>query len=818
MGALSHLRIVEIGSAAATSYCARLFADFGATVQKVEPSEGDPLRRAAPLTPKGHSAWFAFLNFNKSSIALDPDDANAASLLSELIGHCDILIDGRDVDAAGCPSFDLAAIKQRHPGLIHLEASWFCGEGPYAQFEATDSTIRALTGLIKLVGPVEGPPMHAPDFQTGILAGLWGFISAASSVLGRMQDGRGRSSRLSIFESSIAVTEYIMFESFSRGDIMRRIGVNRFWPTFPVGIYETRQGWLGVTTVTPAQWRAFCEMLGLPELRDDPALFLGVDRLQHIAAIESKIIPKLKERTAQEWFAEGLQRKIPIVPVPAIGDLIADEEKRARGAIVPILIGDEAGFTAGSMQRLTGTPPRRGGAVPDIGEQMIGRAHAHKTEMPAASPKPGSANRLPLDGIRVIDFSMGWAGPICTRTLADLGADVIKIEAIQYPDWWRGVDRRPAYILEQMYEKSVRYCIMNRNKRGITLDLTRPQGLDLAKQLLADADLVVDNYSVEVLPKLGLGYEVLSQLNPKLVMMSMSAFGAGSTHRDCRAYGSTLEQGSGLPSVVGDPDGPPVMSHTAFGDAVGGMNGCAAVLTALIHAKLTGKGQFIDLAQIECMMPFAAPWIVAHSIGGEAPTKYGNRHPDFVPHGCFPCAGRDKGQDNWIVVAVSGDAMWPKLAQLLGRADWASDETLRTAAGRRDMESEIEAAIAGWTSSREPEAAMNALQAAGIASGVARLPIELLKDPQLHARGFIQEIDRAFIGRHPQPSMPFREGANPFPIRKPPPTLGQHNREILAGLLGLSDAEIEQLTRDGIIGTEMLMEEQLVKEKKRAAG
>ena len=147
-------------------------------------------------------------------------------------------------------------------------------------------------------------------------------------------------------------------------------------------------------------------------------------------------------------------------------------------------------------------------------------------------------------------------------------------------------------------------------------------------------------------------------------MMSMSAFGTGSIHRDCRAYGSTLEQGSGLPSVVGDADGPPVMSHTAFGDAVGGLNGCAAVLTALIHARLTGKGQFIDLAQIECMMPFAAPWITAHSIDGGAPAKYGNRHPDFVPHGCFPCAG----SDNWIVVAVSSDAMWPKLCQIAGPA------------------------------------------------------------------------------------------------------------------------------------------------------
>jgi crotonobetainyl-CoA:carnitine CoA-transferase CaiB-like acyl-CoA transferase len=814
MGALSHLRIVEIGSAAATSYCARLFADFGASVLKIEPPQGDPLRGTAPLTPAGHSAWFAFLNFNKSSIALDPNDSNASARLSALIADCDVLIDGRDVDAADCPAIDIAGIKQRHPDLIHLEASWFGGEGPYAKFAATDSTVRALTGLVKLVGPADGPPMHAPDFQTGIFAGLWGFIAAASSVLGRMQDGRGRSSRLSIFESAIAVTEYIMFESFSRGDIMRRIGVNRFWPTFPVGIYETKQGWLGVTTVTPAQWRAFCEMLGLNELRDDPTLFMGTDRLERMEEIEGQFIPKLKQRTAQEWFAEGLRRKIPIVPVPDIGDLIADEEKQARGAIVPILIGDESGFTAGSMQRLIGTPPRRGGAVPDIGEQMLGSAHAAESPARAPAPSPDAANRLPLEGIRVIDFSMGWAGPICTRTLADLGADVIKIEATQYPDWWRGVDRRPAYVLEQMYEKSVRYCIMNRNKRGITLDLTRPQGLNLAQRLLADADLVVDNYSVEVLPKLGLGYNILSKLNPKLVMMSMSAFGAGSMSRDCRAYGSTLEQGSGLPSVVGDPDGPPVMSHTAFGDAVGGLNGCAAALTALIHAQLTGKGQFIDLAQIECMMPFAAPWIIAHSIDGKAPVKHGNRHPDFVPHGCFPCAGAD----NWIVVAVSSDAMWPKLARLLGRDNWAADAKLQTAAGRRAIESEIEAAISAWTAARDPDAAMEALQAAGVAAGVARLPIELLKDPQLQARGFVQEIDRAFIGRHPQPSMPFRETDEPFPIRTAPPTLGEHNREILGGLLGLSDAEIDQLAREGIIGTEMLMEEQLVKEKKRAAG
>ncbi len=809
MGALSHLQVIEIGSSAATSYCARLFADFGADVQKVEPPAGDPLRRCAPLTPRGNSPWFAFLNFNKSSIIIDATDPDAITRLTALIEDCDILIDGRYVDPANCPSIDIAAIRQRRPGLTYLEASWFCHDGPYAGFAATDSTIRALAGLVKLVGPVEGPPSHAPDFQTGILAGLWGFIAAASSAVARMQGGAGRSWSLSIFESSLALSDYLMFEAFAHGDVMRRIGSNRFWPGFPVGIYETKEGRLGVTTVTPAQWRAFCDMLGLSELRDDPALVLGEDRRQRAEELERKFIPRLKSRTAREWFAEGLKRKIPMVPVPEISDLLLDAEKSARGAIVPVVLSEENGLTVGSMLRLTFTPPRRGGKVPAPGEQQAFANARHLTGTAWPSSRSIDTARRPLQGIRVIDFSMGWAGPLCTRTLADLGADVIKVEAIQYPDWWRGVDRRPAYIDSEMYEKTVRFCVMNRNKRGITLDLTRPQGVALAKRLVAEADIVVNNYSVDVLPKLGLGYDVLRTLNPRLVMMSMSAFGADSVNRDCRAYGSTLEQGSGLPSVIGNPGGPPTMSHTAFGDPVGGLNGCAAVLVALIHARNTGQGQFIDLAQIECMMPFEAPWITVHSIDGVPPPRYGSRHPQFVPHGCFRCAG----EDNWIMIAVTDAEMWHRLARLIGRPDWARDTSLKSAEARRGIEDVIETAITAWTLSRDADQAMSELQAAGVAAGVARLPIELLKDRHLASRGFLQDVERAFIGRHPQPSMPIREAASPYAICTAAPTLGQHNVEVLSELLGLSDSEIAQLIRGGIIGTAMLSEGELASKK-----
>ncbi|MBR1165227.1 CaiB/BaiF CoA transferase family protein [Bradyrhizobium elkanii] len=803
--ALSRLRVVEIGSSAATSYCARLFADFGSEVWKVEPPAGDPLRCSAPLTPGGQSAWFAFLNFNKSSVVIDSADVEAVKGLTGLIESCDILVDGRDIDCAECPPVDVAAIRQRHPRLIYLEASWFGQDGPYSKFAACDSVVRALAGLIKLIGPVEGPPLHAPDFQTGILAGLWGFIAASSSVFARIQSGAGRSYSLSIFEACISLSEYQLFEAFQRGQVMRRIGINRFWPNFPAGIYETRRGWLGVTTITPTQWRSFCDMLELPQLRDDPALVLGADRLNHMEQIEQLFIPRLRSRTAQQWFVEGLKRKIPIVPVPEISDLLEDKEKIERGAIVTIWLGEERALTAGSMQRLTLTPPRRGGTVPGLGEwQAFTNSRSNSTSGVSMSAGRSGRAEQPLQGTRVIDFSMGWAGPLCTRTLADLGADVIKVEAIQYPDWWRGVDRRPDYVNRQMHEKTLRFCMMNRNKRGITLDLTRPEGLTLAKRLIASADIVVDNYSVDVLPKLGLGYEIIRMLNPRLVVMSMSAFGTNSAYRGCRAYGSTLEQGAGLPTVVGTVNGPPVMSHVAFGDAIGGLNGCAAVLVALIHARETGQGQFIDLAQIECMIPLAAPWIIIQSLCGTS-TRYGNRHPQFVPHGCFRCAG----EDSWIALAATDAAMWQRLASLIGRADWAADPSLKLADHRRTMEDEIESTIEAWTRARDPEQVMSELQAARIAAGVVHLPIDLLQDPQLRSRSFFQELDRAFIGLHPQSSIPIREGPRPHSIRRTAPTLGEHNKEILAGLLGLSEAEIADLETKGIIGTRMLSEVEL---------
>jgi crotonobetainyl-CoA:carnitine CoA-transferase CaiB-like acyl-CoA transferase len=329
---------------------------------------------------------------------------------------------------------------------------------------------------------------------------------------------------------------------------------------------------------------------------------------------------------------------------------------------------------------------------------------------------------------------------------------------------------------------------MNRGKRAITLDLTVPDGVALAKALVTGADAVIENYSAEVLRKFGLGYPDLVKVNPSLVMVSMAAFGSTGPWKETRAYGSTLEQGSGLPGVAGRPADPPMMNHLAFGDAVGGLNACSAMLLALLHKKRTGQGQFIDLSQVQCMLPFTAAWAIEQSATGRIAPRAGNRHPLYKPHGVFPSAGIDK----WVFVAATDDAMWAALAQAIG---WT---------GPRTAEDEIERAVAAWTRQRSADEAMRILQRAGVVAGAVRHPLQLIDDPHLGARGFWQWIERAYVGRHPQPSPPYRESDLPVTVTTPAATLGQYNDEVLGDVLGLSAGEIARLAREGVIGTEAL--------------
>ncbi len=832
---LRSLRVVELGTLPAASYCARLFADFGATVVHVEPPGGDPARTAAPLIRDGAgqpaSGWFTFLNVGKQSLSVDPADPEQRARLDALLASADVVIDGCDAAVRASWGLDTARLAALPDGPVVADVSWFGREGPYAAYAGSDAVCRALAGLVELIGPVEGPPLTLPDYQAAITGGVAAFVPLMASVLartpygqtaGEAQRAEARASRdlapaggerweLSVFESSIALCEFQTAEGYATGIPQGRRGLNRFTPTYPMAIYRCKEGWLGLTIVTPAQWASLCELVGLPEsMINDPAyLPSGPLRLMHADTLEPMLRERFLARTAAEWFERGLALRLPLAIVPDMAGVLRTRVFRDRGMFVPIDVGGRVIEGPGSPMHLSDSPPRRGGRVPALDEHepspfgpAAGRRFASRPARHSGSDAYDPM--LPLAGVTIVDLSMGWAGPLCTRNMADLGADVIKVEACGYADWWRGVSNNPADFEARVYEKQPRFNIMNRNKRAITLDLTSAEGVRLLKELVRGADAVVENYSSSVLKKLGLDYAVLREVNPSLVMVSMAAYGSGNAWSEARAYGSTLEQGSGLPSAAGRDGDPPMMSHIAYGDAVGGLNGASALLVGLVHRRSTGRGQHIDISQIECMLPYAAPWIIEQSANGSVAPRLGNRHPDHWPQGVYRCAG----DDCWLLVTVTGDACWQALCGVIdpaGDAAPAGAASLATVAGRRAAIDRIDAAIEAWTSRHTPDEAMRLLQAAGVPAGVVRPPIGIVDDPHLVARGFWQRVERAYIGTQPQPLPPFRMNGRVLPVRRPAPTLGEHNAEILGGRLGLDDAALQVLRDTQVIGTEARM-------------
>ncbi len=782
---LAGVRVIEIGFLEAGAYCAKLLADFGADVIKIEPPTGDPLRRAPPFVGSAanpDSALFGWLNAGKRSLVVAPGDDGR---LAELLAGADVLIDSSDSSTARARH---AGYRTDFPGLAVISLSWFGESGPYRDFTGSDAVCRALAGLVKLAGPVEGPPVFLPDHQASVFAGLSAF-TATTAALWSAQ--RGRRFEISVLESSVVLSEFPAALASYDGEPERRLGLNKFHPTF-MGIYACREGWLGVTAGGPRLWWSFCELLGFTDWLQDSTLDTWAGRRDRLPEIDARIGERLKDKTAREWFEITMARRLPIVMVPTMADLLAEPVHRAAGAFETIEIGASCFEAPTTPLRLTGTPPGARGPAPALGSSDAGWTGA-STPRPSAPPAPKAR---PLQGMRILDLAMGWAGPLVSRQLADLGAEVLKIEACAYPDWFR-----PPLIAEERarpHELNPWFAALNRGKFGAALDVYTADGVAVIKRLLKTVDALVENYSADVMPKVGLDYDVVRRINPAIVMLSMPAFSAQGDWRSVRAYGSTLEHGSGLPTVAGLADGPPAMSHVAYGDPNGGLNGAAALMAALLHQRRTGEGQHIDLSQVQALFPLAAPWIIEQSVTGEV-RRRGSRHPLFVPNGAFRCAG----EDEWIVVSVTSDDAWLRLCGLLGRADFAADPALGAAAGRRAREAEIEAALAAWAASRGPEQAMAELQAIGVAAGVARTPGELFDDPHLRDRGDWQLVDREWSGPQSIFSAPFREDGAPYAIERPAPTLGEHNRRILCEQLGLGDAELDRLIATGVSGYDM---------------
>jgi len=413
--------------------------------------------------------------------------------------------------------------------------------------------------------------------------------------------------------------------------------------------------------------------------------------------------------------------------------------------------------------------------------------------------------RLPLTGIRVLDFSMVWAGPMCTRALADLGAEVIKIEATVRYDPERGPAAGGRGRLypegipgERPYNRAGRFNEYNRGKLGITLDLKRSEGRSLVRELVRVSDLVVENFSAGVLDRLGLAYSELARLRPDSILISMPGFGNSGPEAHHVAYGPTQEAMSGLSGITGYAGGSPMLTGVFYGDPVGGTFAAVAAVTALWRRRHTGAGAHIDLSQQEALASLLPELLLDYQFNERILTPRGNRNPAIAPHGCYPC----KGEDAWVVIAVEDDAQWRTLCRVMVRSDLADEPRLATSFRRLRCHDELDELIAAWTRTRDHYEVMHELQGAGISAQAVLNTAEVFQDPQYRERGFFQEVRHVESGTYPHASAAWRSSGVFPPIRRAAPCLGEHNSLVLGDLLGLSTKALERLEVDGVIGTE----------------
>jgi benzylsuccinate CoA-transferase BbsF subunit len=400
---------------------------------------------------------------------------------------------------------------------------------------------------------------------------------------------------------------------------------------------------------------------------------------------------------------------------------------------------------------------------------------------------------LPLQGIRVCDFTWVWAGPFCTMQLAHLGAEVIKIETSRRSDTVR---RLPSYADNVAGLNRAGYFNQyNQGKLSVGLDLATPEGRDVALRLASVSDVVAENFAPGVLARLGLDYESIKRVKPDIIMISLSGYGSTGPLAPYISYGPAQVPMSGLSALTGHAGGPPVQVGVSYGDPNGGIHGAFAVLAALWHRQRTGEGQYIDESQWEAAVTMLGEAVMEQVMNGRQPPRAGNRDPVDSPAGAFRCAG----EDAWVAIECRTDAEWAALCRAMGNADLANDPRFRTAPSRKANEDALEALVTAWTVQHDRWEITRTLQAMGVAAFPSMSAADLTDDPHLNERGIFVELEHSEVGVRRHVGIPYKMSGTPVAVRSPAPCLGQHTDQVLREILKMPDDEIAVLRAKGVL-------------------
>jgi crotonobetainyl-CoA:carnitine CoA-transferase CaiB-like acyl-CoA transferase len=758
---LSGTRVLDRTGDIAGPYCTKLLADAGADVVRVEPAGGDPLRRWRS------GALFAFLNASKRSVTEVGDLEVGADLL---------VTDG---------PMALERLWDANPTLVVVTITPFGADGPWSGRPATEFTLQGSAGSIGHRGWPESEPLAAGGRLGEWITGTYAAVGALAALRAARATGRGEVVDVAMLDCMAATmaTFPSVFASFLGWPPIRGTGRSVEVPS----IEPTADGYAVFTTNSAQQFQDFCLLIDRPDMMEDADLASAVGRTKRRDEFLAAVHEHTTRRTTAELLADAALFRIPSGPVLDGSTIPAFDHFVERGVFAPDPTGR---FVQPRVPyRISGLPARPFGPAPAEGE------HAGQVDWdPHPAPVESTSEpRLPLEGIRVVDCTAWWAGPSATQALALLGADVVKVESVTRPDLMRYTAAKPASE-DGWWEWGPMFHAANAGKRGITLDLGHPEGVDVFERLVATADLLVENYTPRVMDQFGLGWDRLHEVNPELIMVRMPAFGLDGPWRDNTGFAQTMESISGMAWLTGFADGPPVLVRGAC-DPLAGMHAVIAALLALGHRDRHGGGHLVESVMVEAALNAAAEQVIEHSVSGIVLGRNGNRGPGAAPQGLYPCAGSDR----WLALAVADDAHWDALRAVLGEPAWADDPRLRTAGGRRAAHDLIDDELRSWTKDRDADELAELLARAGVPAGVVIPAREVVDNPQIRHRGLFEPERHPLTGDHELPTLPFRFSRVPAWLRRPSPSLGEHNHEVLTEL-GLSPDEIAALGERGVIG------------------
>ena len=815
-GALDGIVVVEIGGFVGAPYAARSLGDLGATVIKVEPPGGDPSRRHGPF-PKDiphpeTSGLFCLLNANKLGVTLDLTRARDRERLDALLSSADALVEDLHPDEARAVGLSSADTAARFPRLVHASVTTFGRRGPWKHFRGHALQAGAAGAASIVIGEPGRPPLALPCSQPDFQAGINAAAGVLLALLARRSSGRGQhvdvaAADVMAFFGGITSPLYTATGLAWERAGHRASGSGGF---YPYTILPTRDGYLCMITRSGQPWKKFIDALGAPAWSAEP-------RYRDRAALgrlypdegDALLAPLLGERTSADLQEMCRRLAIPFAMVRNTAEVRACPQLGARGFWVTVDREHTGPLTyPGAPWRFSKTPWRIRRPAPTLGQHNAEVFGGAKRPTPARRdglrPPSGRAS-LPLAGIRVIDFGWVAVGPVLSSLLAEFGAEVIKVESSKRLDYCRLIPtplREGENVSEALGARAAEvdrvplFHQYNRGKLGVTVDLRHPGAPALLKRLVAEADVVVENFSPSVLRSAGLDYAALSAGHPGLVMISCSAVGSGGPWEDVRTFAPSLTSLSGLERLIGYAGERTLGALTlGYGDPSNAHHGFFAVLAALAHRARTGKGQWIDMSQLEATAGLVGEALMDLEMNGRVWGTEGSRHASMAPYGIYPSSGEDR----WVAISCAGDDEWRGLVSAMGGPVWAGAASFASHSGRQANAGQLDGAIARWTRARTGEEATARCQAHGVAAAPV-MGLEAHQDhPHFRARGAVRAVRHPAVGDFAVYTSPIKLSATPGKIERAAPCLGEHNAEVFRGLLRLKKEEYEVLVRDGVI-------------------